>query len=135
MRTYWSRSDASDYTLVVPKFVSTVTITLTSAWLFAGAAPGVALGCPTTQPSGASAAQPHFDAALVTPGSGIARPTKVAATDTEDDGDDQGDPDDTSDTIAANDGPWWGAGDVAMRTNLTEGEGQPRLDAAASWIV
>lgn len=134
MRTYSGsfQSCPSDDTLRVSRFVFTVPTVITAALLFAGAAPGVALGCPTTQLSGASAAQPYSGATLISPEPAIARPTEVAAIDMDDDGDDQDDPDNASDTTAAEDALWWKAVDVAIRTSPAEGERQPRLDAVAS---
>jgi hypothetical protein len=135
MRIYSAgfQPDVAGKTLRVSRFVFTVPVVVIAAWLVAGTA-NVASGRPTTQPA-ALAALPYSDVIQVSPAVVTGRPAKVAAIDEEDGDDDQADPEDPNDTLAAADPFWLGVAEATLRTSQTEPETRPGSEAFASQVV
>jgi hypothetical protein len=123
-------------TLRVLRSVSTAPIVVIAAWLVAGWA-NVGSGRTTTQPAGALATGPYSDITALFPAALTARPAKFAAIDEEEDGgdDDQADPVDPNDTLAAADAFWWGAVDATLGATQSERERRPRLDSFVDQVV
>jgi hypothetical protein len=122
-------------TLRVLRSVSTAPIVVIAAWLVAGGA-NVASGRTTTQPAGALATGPYSDVTALFPAALTARPAKFAAIDEEEDGDDdQADPVDPNDTLAAADAFWWRAVDATLGATQSERERRPRLNSFVDQVV
>jgi hypothetical protein len=134
MRIYSAgfQPDVARSTLRVSSFVFTVPVIVIATWLVAGTA-NVASGRPTTQPA-ALAAPPYPNVIQVSPAAVTGRPAKIAAIDEEDGDDDQADPEDPNDTLAAADPFWWGVAE-ALRASQTEPETRPGSEAFASQVV
>jgi hypothetical protein len=103
--------DVTIKTHMISKYLCPLPMAIITIWLFASAASS----CPTNQPAAAG----YSGVTQSLPATMSAHPAKVAAID-EDDGDnDQADPDDPNDTLAAADAFWQEAADVTRRATQT----------------